>query len=145
MRLMSSIPALPVRGCAAAAEFYRNRLGFDIAVQDQGFAKLTRDDVQIHLWQADDQAWSTRQDFAAAPVCSGAESFLAGTASCRIEVDDIDGLYQQMQESDVLHDADQGSPSETAYGTREFAVTDMDQNLIEFFTRTTPPPSSRST
>ena len=42
--------------CAAAADFYRDLLGFRVAHQDQGFAKVVRDDVQIILWQADDQA-----------------------------------------------------------------------------------------
>lgn len=31
------------------------------------------------------------------PVCTGAESFIAGTASCRIEVEGIDELYQHIK------------------------------------------------
>ena len=30
------------------------------------------------------------------PVCSGAESFIAGTASTRIEVQDVDALYEEL-------------------------------------------------
>ena len=145
MRLLRTTPALPVRDCAAAADFYRDLLGFRVAHQDQGFAKVVRDDVQINLWQAGDQAWRTRTDPADGPVCSGAESFLAGTASCRVEVDDVDGIYDEMRGQDVLHYADHGSAVETDFGTREFAVTDLDNNLIEFFTRMTPPPSAMAT
>lgn len=145
MRLIRSVPALPVRDAAAAAVYYRDRLGFRIAYQDHGFAKLVRDDVQINLWQAADTTWSQRTDFNETPVCTGAETFLAGTASCRVEVDDVDKMYVEMRAQDVLHYADPGTAVDTDHGTREFAVTDLDNNLIEFFTRTTSATSSTPT
>jgi hypothetical protein len=40
------------------------------------------------------------------PVCSGAESFIAGPASCRIAVDDVDGLYVELTAAAVLHPDD---------------------------------------
>lgn len=135
MRLTQTVPALPVRDTRSAAEFYRVRLGFDVAHQHDGFARLRRDDAEIHLWQADHAAWRTRDDFADNPVCSGAESFLAGTASCRIRVDAVDALYREMAAAGVLHYADTGSAVDTDFGTREFAVTDDDNNLIVFFRR----------
>ena len=67
------------------------------------------------------------------PVDSGAESFLAGTASCRIETEDIDGLYAELTAADVLHPVSRDGVSETDFGTREFAALDADGNLIEFF------------
>jgi len=33
----------------------------------------------------------------------GAESFIAGTASCRIAVDHVDELYAEMAAATVLH------------------------------------------
>jgi catechol 2,3-dioxygenase-like lactoylglutathione lyase family enzyme len=135
VHLGRTIPALPVRDAAAAADFYRDRFGFTVRHQDDGFALLTRDDAEVHLWQADDEEWSTRPDFAANPVSSGAESFIAGTASCRIAVDEVDELYAEMSASGVLHYADRGAAQDTDFGTREFAVTDDDGNLIVFFRR----------
>ncbi len=67
------------------------------------------------------------------PVSSGAESFLAGTASCRIEVDDVDGLYAELAEMHVLHPVSRNGVTATDFGTREFATLDLDGNLIEFF------------
>lgn len=136
MRLTRTVPALPVRNTNRAAAFYAERLGFEIAYQDHGFAKLQRDDAELHLWSADHEDWRTRADFVEEPVRSGAESFIAGTASCHIQVDDVDSLYDEMRSSGVLHYRDHGSAQVTEWGTSEFAVTDLDNNLIVFFRRT---------
>ncbi len=71
-------------------------------------------------------------DLARQPVCSGAESFIAGTASCRIEVDHVDELYAEMAAAAVLHPRDRGSVVDTAWGTREFATLDLEGNLLAF-------------
>ncbi|HSC51166.1 MAG TPA: hypothetical protein VLD16_12955 [Gaiellaceae bacterium] len=42
-----TIPALPVRDTAAAAVFYRDRLGFRILHHDEGFVVLERDGAQV--------------------------------------------------------------------------------------------------
>jgi len=137
VRLSQAIPAMPVSDIAAATRFYEERLAFTIAHQDEGFAVVVRDELELHLWLAGDQRWRTPvgNDLARSPVCSGAESFLAGTASCRVAVDDVDGLYAQMSQSEVLHPIDRGSPVDTDHGTREFATLDLDGNLLTFFRR----------
>lgn len=71
--LHGTIPALPVRAIGAAVGFYRERLGFDVAHQDPGFAVVSRDDAVLHLWEASDEDWRSREDLATLPVCSGAE------------------------------------------------------------------------
>jgi hypothetical protein len=38
----------------------------------------------------------SREDLARRPVRSGAESFLAGTASCRIEVAEVDAPFDEL-------------------------------------------------
>ena len=129
------MPALPVRDTTAAAAFYSDRLGFAVRHQHDGFARLQRDDAEVHLWQADDEDWRSRTDFPREPVSSGAESFIAGTASCRIQVDEIVVLYREMRDAGVLHYTDPGGAQDTAWGTREFAVTDLDNNLLVFFRR----------
>ena len=134
MRMTRSIPALPVREIARAVAFYRDRLGFSAPHQDEGFAFLVRDDVEIHLWASGDEGWRKRGPaLGAAPVVSGAESFLAGTASCRIETDAVDELYEELRERDVLHPVSRDGVSTTDFGTRELATLDGDGNLITFF------------
>jgi catechol 2,3-dioxygenase-like lactoylglutathione lyase family enzyme len=97
--------------------FYRDKLGWAVVHQEPGFAIVERDQVALHLWAAADESWRTRAS--ASPVVSGAESFIAGTASCRVHVDGIDGLYRSL---DPL-------------GTREFGILDPDGNLITFAER----------
>ena len=132
MTLGQTIPALPVRDAGRAARWYRERLGFDVVHHEGGFAVLRRDDAVVHLWQAGDESWQNRATLER-PVRSGAESFLAGTASCRIAADDVDGLYEEYRGADVLHPVSKDGVSETDFGTREFAVLDVDGNLLSFF------------
>jgi catechol 2,3-dioxygenase-like lactoylglutathione lyase family enzyme len=131
--LGQTIPAMPVRDAASATEFYRDRLGFHVVHQDEGFAVLGRDDAQVHLWEAGDESWRERVALRETPVSSGAESFIAGTASCRIMVDGVDALFAELTGKDVLHPVSREGVSDTDYGTREFATLDQDGNLISFF------------
>ena len=132
--LTQTIPALPVRDAARAVEFYRDRLHFDVLHHDGGFAVLGRDEAVLHLWEASDETWRSR-DTLERPVRSGAESFIAGTASCRIAVDDVDALYDELRASDVLHPVSKNGVDDTDFGTREFATLDLDCNLLTFFRR----------
>ncbi|MBA2296514.1 MAG: VOC family protein [Actinobacteria bacterium] len=132
VHLGRTIPALPARDVAEAVVFYGERLGFEALHHNGGFAVLRRDDAVVHLWQADDESWSERS--AGEPVRSGAESFLAGTTSCRIEVAGVDELYAELRERDVLHPVSREGVTTTDFGTREFATLDGDGNLISFFT-----------
>ena len=132
MTLGRTIPALPVRDTAKAVAHYRDRLRFEVLHHDGGFAVLQRDDARLHLWEAGDTSWQDR-DTLERPVCSGAESFLAGTASCRIEVTDVDGLYDELRAAGVLHPVSRDGVTDTEFGTREFATLDADGNLLEFF------------
>jgi catechol 2,3-dioxygenase-like lactoylglutathione lyase family enzyme len=130
--LTQTIPALPVRSTAAAVGFYRERLGFDVLHHDGGFAVLARDDAVLHLWEADDESWRERESFDR-PVCSGAESFIAGTASCRIRTEGVDDLYEELKAAGVLHRVSLQGVENTDFGTREFATVDLDNNLVSFF------------
>jgi catechol 2,3-dioxygenase-like lactoylglutathione lyase family enzyme len=130
--LSQTIPALPVRDAAAAVAFYRDRLGFDALHHDGGFAVMGRDDAVLHLWEASDESWRERTA-GESPVCSGAESFIAGTASCRIVVEGVDELFAEMRERDVLHPVSKNGVDDTDFGTREFATLDRDGNLVTFF------------
>jgi len=118
--LSRTIPALPVRDVPAAVEHYRERFGFE---------------AELHLWGASDEDWRSRGDLAARPICSGAESFIAGTASCRIQVVDVDALFGELEAAGVLHPTVRDGVSTTDFGTREFPTVDQDGNLLTFFRR----------
>lgn len=131
MRLLQAIPALPATDIARSAAFYRDQLGFTLDVLEDGFAILRRDGVEIHLWAASDESWRTRSG--GSPVESGAESFLAGTASCRVGILGVDELYKDLEPRGIMHP--NGHVQDTEWGTREFGVLDLEGNLITFFER----------
>jgi catechol 2,3-dioxygenase-like lactoylglutathione lyase family enzyme len=124
-------PAMPTRDLERALVFYEGVLGFERIVVEPGFALLRRDGASLTLWGATDESWQSRDDWASRPVCSGAESFIAGTASFRLEVDGIEELYAHCR--DHLHP--NATLHETEWGTREFGVLDPDGNLIGFWER----------
>jgi catechol 2,3-dioxygenase-like lactoylglutathione lyase family enzyme len=131
--LTQTIPAMPVRDMTAAVGFYRDRLGFEVVHSDGGFAVLNRDRAVVHLWESSDESWRERVDAATNPVCSGAESFIAGTASFRVQVSGVDDLYGEMKSAAVLHPVSRDGVDDTDFGTREFATLDLDGNLVTFF------------
>jgi catechol 2,3-dioxygenase-like lactoylglutathione lyase family enzyme len=130
--LTQTIPALPARNVSAAVEYYGHRLGFEALHVEGGFAVLGRDEAVLHLWEAGDESWQQRGT-GERPVRSGAESFIAGTASCRIRVDGVDELYEELRGRDVLHPAARGGVTDTEHGARELAAVDLDGNLVVFF------------
>jgi catechol 2,3-dioxygenase-like lactoylglutathione lyase family enzyme len=132
-KLGRTIPALPARDVAASVAFYNERLGFETLHHDGGFAVLMRDDAIVHLWESSDESWRTREDTLERPICTGAESFLSGTASCRIEVEGIDELFNELRQADVLHPLSREGVDDTDFGTREFATLDPDGNLVTFY------------
>lgn len=131
--LHRTIPALPVRDVRAAVADYANRYGFEARHEADGFAVIARDDAVLHLWGASDEEWRARPNLHDRPIRSGAESFIAGTASCRIEVTDVDALYAELEPTGVLHPVSRDGVTTTDFGTREFATLDRDGNLLTFF------------
>ena len=133
MKMVKTIPALPVQNIAKAAAFYTTKLGFTVKHQEATFAIVIRNDVEIHLWQSCDKSWKFRSLFLVLkPIHSGAESFLAGTASCRIQVQGIEELFAEYKMSGVLHSPDTVI-EEQYWGDKEFAVVDLHRNLLTFY------------
>lgn len=128
MKMLHAIPALLVKNISQSVTFYQNMLGLTPIHQDTGFAILERDAIEIHLWEANDESWHTRSS--ASPVVSGAESFIAGTASCRIAVEGLDDLHRELEPLGILHPNTR--LHDQPWGTREFGVLDPDNNLITF-------------
>lgn len=117
----SAVPSLPVSDERRAVAFYRDALGLrELTDGDVGLGILVRDEVELHLWVADGSA-------------RGAEAYLAGSASCRIEVTQTDLLYEHCRALGVVHP---NAPlRNTPWGTREFGVLDPDGNLVTVFQR----------
>lgn len=131
--MVKSIPALPVQNIAKAAAFYTTKLGFTVKHQESTFAIVIRNNVEIHLWQSCDKSWKYRSLFLVLkPIYSGAESFLAGTASCRIQVQDIEELFAEYKLAGVLHSSDT-VVEEQYWGDKEFAAVDLHRNLLTFY------------
>ena len=131
IKLLEARPALPVRDIERSTSFYRDRLGFTVRHQEAEFAIACRDAVEIHLWLANDDGWRERKG--ETPVVSGAESFIAGTASCRVRVTGVEALYEAFRPHGVIHN---NAPLTTQpWGDRDFSIVDPDGNLITFFER----------
>lgn len=115
----SAVPALPASDVRRAVDFYVDALGFrEVSQDDDGLGILARDGVRLHVWLADGSAL-------------GAETYLAGSASCRIETTQIETLHEHCAELGVVHP---NAPlQDRPWGAREFAVLDPDGNLITFF------------
>lgn len=131
--MKKTIPALPVQDINVSIDFYSNKFGFTVRHHDEGFAIIVRDEVEIHLWKSGDNTWKTKgASLAVNPICSGAESFLAGTASCRIEVQDIDELFEEYKRQGVIYNPDT-VVEEQPWGDREFPALDHHRNLLTFY------------
>lgn len=48
MKPSRTVPALPVQDIETAAVFHNERLGFSVMHQDHSFAKLVRDEAELH-------------------------------------------------------------------------------------------------
>ncbi len=133
--MIKTIPALPVLNITETIEFYTTKLGFSCRHHDVDFAIFVRDEVELHVWKSADESWRSKgSQLVAEPICSGAESFLAGTASCRIQVHAIDELYEEYKAQGVIYNSDT-RVEEQPWGDREFPALDHHRNLLTFFER----------
>ena len=113
--MISAAPILQSRDLAATSAFYA-RLGFEQAgLWPDEYLIVQRGDVGIHFVLAPEMdPWST-------------------AGGCYLYVEDADALHAEFARLDLpaegiprLH----GSPEQTDYGLREFAVVDLDGNLL---------------
>jgi len=132
MKMQKTIPALPVQDIKLSCDYYSNKLGFTVRHEEEGFAIIVRDDVEIHLWKSGDESWKNKgASLAIEPICSGVESFLAGTASCRIQEQGIEELFEEYKSKEVLHSPN--SKVEHSWGDKELNAVDNHRNLLTFY------------
>lgn len=108
-------PILPSKDLETTLEFYE-RLGFERSGLWPGeYLIMTRWDIGLHFFNSPNlDPWSS-------------------DAGCYVYVDDADALHAEYERLGLpgqgiprLH----GAPEETDYGLREFAVVDLDGNLL---------------
>jgi catechol 2,3-dioxygenase-like lactoylglutathione lyase family enzyme len=88
---VKAIPVLAVSNVPRAVSFFADVLGFDNVLTQTDYGIARRDAVEVHVWAA------------TGAEGSGAEPRLAGTTSCRMQVDGIAALYEQCRARQVVH------------------------------------------
>ena len=120
-KIESVQPVLMSRDVGRSIQFYA-KLGFALLGQDNDadprYARLGRDNIEIHIQQHDPVEWTHPSD----------------RPSYRFLVDDIDSMYTDLSSAGGLADAT--AILDTAWGTREFHVRDPDLNVLQFYRST---------
>jgi catechol 2,3-dioxygenase-like lactoylglutathione lyase family enzyme len=111
--LDSAVPILASLNISRTIQFYCTVLGFTkIHEEPSVYGIVQRDSVEIHFWS-----------------CS--EKHIAENTACRIKVEGITSLYDELRIKGVVHD---DAPLQAKpWGTHEFGILDEDGNLITFF------------
>jgi catechol 2,3-dioxygenase-like lactoylglutathione lyase family enzyme len=91
--------------------FYRDKLGFRTLTKVDDFLSMERDGFRLHFWRCTDV-------------------YIAQNTSCYVYVTGVDELYAEYQAEGVVHPNSQ--LGDRGYGVRDFAILDVDGNLITF-------------
>lgn len=121
VRLTASAPVLLVKDVVAAANFYRDTMGFDYKQfwgEPPSFVILKRDGMYVMLRQADDPKHVV-------PHWTVAENLW----NIYFWVDDVDALYAEFVKRGAKIDYEL---CQQPYGCREFGVQDLDGHDIAF-------------
>ena len=108
-------PILGTRDIQRAIEFYTQRLGFQLAFRDKtdppNYVGFRRDAVELHMqFQFEHEM---------------------GTIRLRFLVEDPDALFNEYRQCGV--DCSPNKVDDTQWGTREFALYDLDRNALTFY------------
>ena len=108
-------PILGTRDIQRAIAFYTRQLGFTLAFVDNAdrpnYVGFRRNAVELHMqFQFEHEM---------------------GTIRLRFLVADPDGLFDEYRQRGVECTSD--GPRDTAWGTREFALYDVDRNALTFY------------
>jgi uncharacterized glyoxalase superfamily protein PhnB len=111
IRLRRIAPELPVGNLQSSLEYYREKLGFNVALEmpSGDYAVVERDDIAIHLFQRDGKS--------------------AGSIAIHVFVDDLEGLQAELSG----RGAQITQPIERKpWGNRDFRVRDDAGNELKF-------------
>ena len=107
----SAIPVLPALEISRSVTFYEQQLGFTKKFEFDDYAGLTRDGIELHLW-----------------LCENRQ--ISENTSCRINVKNIERLYEEYQRVDVIHP--NGKLEQKAWVLNELVILDLNGNAIHF-------------
>jgi hypothetical protein len=112
VEFIAATPVLASLDIARSVAFFEAQLGFlQIHLEPGVYGIVARDGVRVHFWACDDRR-------------------IAEATSCRIQVTDIQTLYERCVDKAIVHP---NAPlAEQPWGTREFAILDPDGNLVTF-------------
>jgi len=110
-RLLTAAPTLASLDMDRTVQFYTEKLGFKAAWHDANYGIVVRDKIDIHFWKTDNEIFPKN-------------------TSCYIYVEGVDELYEEFREAGVIHP--NGLLGDRDWGMREFAIVDVDGNLIRF-------------
>ena len=108
-------PILGTRDIQRAIEFYTQQLGFQLVFRDKtdppNYVGFRRDAVELHMqFQFEHEM---------------------GTIRLRFLVDDPDALFDEYRRRGV--ECNPNGVDDTPWGTREFALYDLDRNALTFY------------
>lgn len=109
--LAKTFPVLASLDIAKTVLFYEEKLGFRKTWEDENYAIVLRDNIGIHFWHCDNQIFPEN-------------------TSCYIEVTEINKLYEEYKIVEIIHP--NGKIENKPWGMREFAILDLDGNMIKF-------------
>ena len=112
-------PILGTRDVRRAIKFYTRQLGFKLAFEDNvnapNYVGFRRDAVELHMqFQFEHEM---------------------GTIRLRLLVTDPDALFREYRERGV--ECTPNALCDTPWGTREFALYDLDRNALTFYRQIT--------
>ncbi|MAZ03873.1 MAG: glyoxalase/bleomycin resistance/extradiol dioxygenase family protein [Sneathiella sp.] len=111
--IISATPVLASLDIRKSVAFMISKLGFTEIYAEQGaYGIVARGPVQIHFWACNDRS-------------------IAEATSCRLQVRGIESLYERCRQERIVHP---NAPlGRKPWGLIEFAILDLDGNLITFY------------
>lgn len=113
--MLEAIPRLPVSNIQASCAFYKEKLGFEVIYSEEGYARLTCDKIELHLFK-----WTET---------NGITELVA--ESCRIRVRGVNEFYKQCEALNLVHP--NGALTQQPWGETDFTIIDLDNNAIDFY------------
>lgn len=111
MPMTKARPVLAALDIPRLVDFYEEKLGFKASWKDEGYGIAHRDAITIHFWH-----------------CK--RKIFPENTSCYVDVVEIESLYEEYKKSGVIHP--NGGLTDHPWGMREFAILDLDGNMIRF-------------
>jgi catechol 2,3-dioxygenase-like lactoylglutathione lyase family enzyme len=114
-KFISATPVLASLDIARSVDFYVSKLACTVIHAEQGvYGIVSLGALALHFWACTDRR-------------------IAEATSCRVDVSGIDAWFAHCTQAGIVHP---NAPlHDTPWGTREFAVLDVDGNLITFCER----------